>query len=363
LTLAAIGHLLAPAFERIYIAASVNYRDLFPWGTHPLLDPLWSSELLEFVHHGCAARRIEKLRFIAGFDAAVNNNDLAMHAQFSVSKSIVSILVGISIDAGNIDGVATPYLDLFSYSEYENWDDRKNDLSILDVLTMRTGLEWDEWDPPYSAADNRLITFYREEVDYSKGLLDLPISADPGSSFVYNTVASISLGQAVENSSALSLVDFMQTYLFVPLGIVEASWEETPTALPNLGSGLHLYTRDLAKFGQMYMDGGSWNGNEIVSSEWVTASLQPHVEIGYSSPEGRVWLLDGYGYQWWIGHFDLEGTTYPTYAARGYGQQTLMIIPDLELVVAVNAHAYEELESQANQVFDLIATHVIPAAG
>jgi hypothetical protein len=71
--IATIGHLLAPAFERIYIAASVHYRDLFPWGTHPLLDPLWSSEVLEFVHHGCAARRIKKLEFIAGFDAAVNN--------------------------------------------------------------------------------------------------------------------------------------------------------------------------------------------------------------------------------------------------------------------------------------------------
>jgi hypothetical protein len=71
--LATVGHLLAPAFERIYIGSSVYYGDLFPWGSHPLLDPLWSSEVLEFVHHGCAARRIEKVEFIAGFDAALNN--------------------------------------------------------------------------------------------------------------------------------------------------------------------------------------------------------------------------------------------------------------------------------------------------
>jgi hypothetical protein len=71
--IATIGHLLAPAFERLYIASSVHFRDLFPWGTHPLLDPLWSSELLEFVHHGCGARRIEKVEYLAGFDAALNN--------------------------------------------------------------------------------------------------------------------------------------------------------------------------------------------------------------------------------------------------------------------------------------------------
>ena len=71
--LATIGHLLAPAFERLYIASSFHYRDLFPWGSHPLLDPLWSSDMLEFIHHGCEARRIEKVEFIAGFDAALNN--------------------------------------------------------------------------------------------------------------------------------------------------------------------------------------------------------------------------------------------------------------------------------------------------
>jgi len=71
--MATIGHMLAPAFERLYIASTFHYRDLLPWGSHPLLDPLWSSEVLEFIHHGCAARRIEKVEFIAGFDAALNN--------------------------------------------------------------------------------------------------------------------------------------------------------------------------------------------------------------------------------------------------------------------------------------------------
>jgi hypothetical protein len=71
--IATIGHMLAPAFECLYIASSVYYGDLFPWGTHPLLDRLWNSEALEFVHDGCEARRVEKIEFIAGFDAALNH--------------------------------------------------------------------------------------------------------------------------------------------------------------------------------------------------------------------------------------------------------------------------------------------------
>jgi len=295
------------------------------------------------------------------FDSDVGNNELAVHAEFSASKSIASILVGIAIDQGNIDSVHTSYLDLFAYTNYENWDERKNDILLHDALTMQLGLEWDEWDPPYTSSDNMLITFTGEQVDYSKGLLDLPISSNPGSIFTYNTVVSISLGQAVENSAALSLVDFMNTYLFNALGIVEASWTETPTALPNLGSGLFLYTRDLAKFGQMYMDGGRWNGGQVVSSEWVSESIKLHVELNWNHPEGRNWRLDGYGYQWWLGHFDHAGTIYPSYAARGYGQQNLIVIPDLELVIAANSHDYDELEGQANQVFKLISTYIIPA--
>jgi hypothetical protein len=71
--IATIGHLLAPTFERLFVASSVHFGDLFPWGTHPLLDPLWSSEVLEFVHHGCGARRIEKVELLAGFGGALNN--------------------------------------------------------------------------------------------------------------------------------------------------------------------------------------------------------------------------------------------------------------------------------------------------
>ena len=293
-------------------------------------------------------------------DGRVDNGDLSMHAQFSASKSIASILVGIAIDLGDISGVDAPYLSLFDYPSYNNWDERKNQITLKHVLTMRLGLQWDEWNPSYSDPNNALIRFYNRNHDYSKGLLDLPMETDPGTKYAYNTLASVSLGQAIQNRSPLTFVDFLNTYLMDPLRITQVKWLDTPTGLPNLGSGLYLHTRDMAKFGQMYMDGGRWNGQQIVSSEWVAASIQPYTELIWSNPSTRDWQVDGYGYQWWTGYFEHGGQVLSTYAARGYGQQTVMVIPELELVIAVNANAYEERTDQVNQVFKLIDRFILP---
>jgi CubicO group peptidase (beta-lactamase class C family) len=293
-------------------------------------------------------------------DGWVANGDLAMHSQMSVSKSVASILVGIAIDLGDIDSVDVPYLSLFDYPGYENWDDRKNQITLEHVLMMRLGLEWDEWNPSYSDPNNVLIRFYNQNHDYSKGLLDLPMDADPGSRYAYNTVATISLGQAVQNQGPLTYADFLNTYLLDPLQITQVRWVETPTGLPDLGGGLFLRTRDTVKIGQMYMDDGRWNGQQIVSSAWVAASTQSYTDLGWSEPETRDWQVDGYGYQWWIGHFDHGDQVYDTFAALGYGQQLVMVIPALELVVAVNSRGYEELASQRNQVYELISRFVLP---
>ncbi len=295
-------------------------------------------------------------------DSWVGNGDLSMHAQFSASKSIASILVGIAIDQGFINGVDVPYLSLFDYPSYENWDERKNQITLEHVLSMRLGLQWNEWNPSYSDPNNAVIVFYQQHHDYSKGLLDLPMDADPGTKFAYNTIATGSLGQALQNRGPLTYADFLTTYLLDRLQITQVKWTETPTGLPNLGGGLFLYSRDMVKFGQMYMDGGRWNGQQIVSSEWIDASIQIYTELGWSNPETRDWQIDGYGYQWWIGHFEHGGQLVDSFAAIGYGQQLLMVIPDLQLVIAVNCKGYEELPDQGNQVYELIDRFILPAS-
>lgn len=295
------------------------------------------------------------------FDDWVDNADPAMHAQFSVSKSIASILVGVGIDQGVFSGVDVQYLSLFPYADYENWDERKNDITLHDVLSMQAGLEWNEWDPPYSDPANQMFVFYDNHVDFSKGLLDLPMAADPGSEFAYNTVATVSLGQALENSAPLSLIDYGSQFLLAPLGISQIEVFRTPTGLLDLGRGIYLTSRDLLKFGQLYMDDGQWNGQRVISDEWVATSLLPYTEMSWAEPEKMEWTLNGYGYQWWLGHFEVDGETYETFAAWGHGEQWLMAIPALQLVVAINSHGWEGRREQTNEVFSLIRRFLLPA--
>jgi CubicO group peptidase (beta-lactamase class C family) len=298
---------------------------------------------------------------LADNDADVGNTVLALHAQFSVSKSITSLVVGIAIDEGHIAGVDVPYLGLFPYTAYANWDERKDDITLEHVLTMQLGLQWNESDPPYSSPDNQWNRFYFNEHDFAKALLDLPMAADPGTEFAYNTAATVSLGQAVENSVPLALDDFGISKLFLPLGITEIEVTRTPTGLANGGGGFYLRTRDAAKFGQLLLNDGSWNGERIVSSEWLAASVTPQTAIGWTNPDDWDWQVTGYGYQWWTGFYEQDAEVVDTWVAWGYGGQWVVAMPSLDLVVAVNSNGYDGGDAALNQAHRLIREHVLPA--
>lgn len=295
------------------------------------------------------------------FDLWVDNENLDMHVMFSASKSLASLAVGIAIDQGVFAGVDVPFLSLFDYDSYQNADPRKDDILLEDVLTMRLGLDWNEYDPPYTSPDNQMLRFYQTETDFSKSLLDLPMVADPGTVFSYNTPAIVSLGQAIENRAPLSLIDFGLNYALLPLDIVDVEVFRTPTGLPDLGRGLFLTTRDFLKFGQLYANGGTWNGERIVSEAWINASVVPYSEFGWLEPENFDWQVSGYGYQWWTGYFEVDGRRIEAYAARGHGEQNLLVVPELELVVAVFSHAFNSEADEINQTYALIANYIIPA--
>ena len=298
---------------------------------------------------------------LAGNDAEVSNTELAIHAQYSVSKSITSLVVGIAIDEGFIAGVDVPYLDFFPYTDYANWDERKNDITLEHVLTMQLGLAWNEFDPPYSSPDNQWNRFYFNEHDFAKALLDLPLVADPGTEFAYNTAAAVSLGQAVENSVPLMLDDFGISELMLPLGITDIEVTRTPTGLANGGGGFYLRTRDAAKFGQLLLNDGTWNGDRIVSSDWLAASVTPQTAMAWQDPDQWDWQVSGYGYQWWTGFYEHGGAVIDAYVAWGYGGQWVVAMPSLDLVVAINSNGYHGGNAALNQAHALIREYILPA--
>ena len=296
-------------------------------------------------------------------DGWVGNTNLQVHAQFSTTKSMTALAVGVAIERGYLAGTDTPYLTFFSYPAYANWDERKNDITLGHVLAMRAGFEWDEWAHPYESPDNQLTQFYNTHVDYAKGLLDLPLTDDPGSAFAYNTVASISLAQAIENMAPLSYIDFLTSELFTPLGISDFDNVVTPTGLPDAGGGFYLRTRDMVKFGQIILDDGMWRGTQVVSPAWLSDMLTSRSSVGWSDPTGRDWIIDGYGYQWWLGHYEIGGETLDTQVMWGYGGQFVVAIPARQMVIAVNSHSYDDGDAAVAQAHALIADYLIPAAG
>ena len=292
-------------------------------------------------------------------DRRVGNADIAVHAQFSATKSIMSLLVGIAIDDGIFAGVETAYLDFFDYPSLDNPDPRKAEITLGDVLGMRLGLDWNEWDPPYTSQDNQLIRLYADEVDYSKALLDLPMAADPGSQFAYNTAATISLGQAIENRGPMTLVDYGSSRLLAPLSISEVEFLETPTGLPNGGGGFYFRTRDMVKFGQLLLDGGSWKGERIVSEAWIDESLEARTDIAWAEPEKWDWQLVGYGYQWWLGYYEIGDEIVDCWVAWGFGGQWIVVVPSLDLVIAVNSRGYDGSDAALNEGHAIVRRYLL----
>lgn len=286
------------------------------------------------------------------YDSWIGNTDLNRHVLHSTSKSVTSALIGIAIDQGYIQSTDTLFYDMFSYGTYRNWDERKSEMTIEDVLTMRLGLKWDEWSEPYGEPDNDLQILTSRHSDFAKALLDLPMESNPGTTFAYNTAASIALGQALENAVGIPMANFANLTLFQPMQITNADWLRTPTGLPNGGSGLFLEPRDMLKFGQLFISGGVWNGQQIISSKWVNASVQRHVNLSWT-------LVSGYGYQWWLDKFQYNGANLPSWSTQGYGGQYIFCIPSLDLVVAFTSRNYGEAET--TDAFELMQNYILAA--
>ena len=340
----AVGHLDDHDFDTALIITMMDriYSDGFP-----------GIDSVAIVRHETLVLSEQLRNELDQFDPWSNNFDAEKHIQHSTSKSVTSALIGIAIDQGYIAGTEVPFYDMFSYAIYGNWEQRKASMTLEDALTMRLGLRWDEWTEPYGAPNNDLTILTENNNDFAKALLDLPMVSDPGTSYAYNTAATIAIGQALENAVGVPMEDFAELHLFAPMQITSASWGMTRNNLPNGGSGLFLKTRDMVKFGQIFIDDGVWQGQQVISAGWVARSVQPHVSLGWA-------FTAGYGYQWWVDEFVVAGERIRSYSTRGYGGQYIFCVPDLELVVAFTGHNYGG--PAAGQVFDLMRDYILPAA-
>jgi len=280
---------------------------------------------------------------IGDFDDWVGNTDPERHILHSTSKSFTSALIGIAIDQGAIASTQVKFYDMFNYGAYDNWDPRKAEMTLEDALTMRLGIEWDEWSLPYTDPNNDLVFLENNNFDWSKALLDLPLTSDPGTVYAYNTAATIAIGQALENATGIPMAEFANQHLFHPMQIFDAVWATSPSGLPIGGSGLYLTIRDLLKFGQLYIDDGVWQGQQLISPAWIADSVVRRVDISSWSTR-----FEAYGFQWWLAEFIHGAGHVDAWVTAGYGGQYSFSFPELDLVIAFQGQNYENGPGVAN---------------
>jgi CubicO group peptidase (beta-lactamase class C family) len=215
-------------------------------------------------------------------------------------------------------------------------DPRRADRTVEHALTMTLAFEWDE-SAPYTSAANSEIAMELAP-DRHRFILERPVAGQPGREWSYCGGASALLGRLISKGSGQPLPDFARTALFEPLGIDTFEWMAGADGVASAASGLRLAPRGLARIGQLVLD----KGMGIVPPAWLDAVLRPRVRV-----DDERW----YGYQWYLA---TDARPYPWFAAMGNGGQRLFVLPDLDLVVAVTAGAYdgEDQSATPNAVLD-----------
>ena len=259
----------------------------------------------------------------------------SVHTLQSVTKSVGATLIGIAIDQGVLDLDATLPEMLPSRAEEIALDPDKSLIRLRDLLSMRAGLEWDEWTCSYLESDCNSNILMKNSDDWVSYVLSQPVVETPGTHFVYNSGASNLLAAILQDATGQHPTAFAEDYLFGPLQIEDYRWfrnGDHPDGLPHFGGGLRLKSRDLAKLGQLYLDGGRWGGQQVVSAGWVEQATTTRAQVSGS---------DYYGFQWWLrpltGPAGHQPTPNDVWFGWGFGEQHVFAIPLLDLVVAVNS--------------------------
>ncbi|WP_348524719.1 serine hydrolase domain-containing protein [Paracoccus marinaquae] len=231
----------------------------------------------------------------------------------SVSKTIIAILTGIAIDRGVIEGVDQRVLPLLGRQPF---GDARDGLTIGNLLTMQTGLG------STSGGNYGAWVSSNDWVDYA---LSQPAEGRPGGRFIYSTGGWHVLGAALARASGLSLHQMARDWLGNPLGIAIPPWITDPQGRYLGGNDMAISPLGLARIGDMVLNGGTLDGDRVVSNAWLEASMQPRTRSPFSG--------DQYGYGWFLTRYDDQRAAY----ARGYGGQLLAIVPSRRLSIAITS--------------------------
>jgi CubicO group peptidase (beta-lactamase class C family) len=255
-----------------------------------------------------------------------------MFDRASATKSFTSALVGIALDQGCLSSVDQKMIDFFPEFAGELDDPRKEQITIQDLLQMRGGYPDEEYTPPYME-----ILYFSDNWHHIPHLVDFPLTSEPGTEFAYSNLTSHLLGVIVTRACDTDLQSFAQQHLFSPINAEVGNWYPDADDY-RLGSmGIFVKARDMAKFGSLFLHGGEYQGDQVISASWVMESLQRYSEGikrgGETSSKYGSFRDLGYGYQWWSAKVGNHNFNY----AVGHGGNYIILLDDLDMIIITTA--------------------------
>lgn len=262
------------------------------------------------------------------------------HMLFSLSKSFASTAVGLAVSEGRLS-VDDPVISFFPEELPGSVSNNLAAMKVRHLLSMSTG----------HAVDATQFLRDAKDGDWVKAFLHSTIDEAPGSLFVYNSAATYMCSAIVQKLTRLTLLEYLTPRLFKPLGITDATWESCPKGINVGGWGLSIKTDEIARFGQMYLQKGVWQGKQIVPAEWVEEATSKH--IANNHPGKQPWLDwgQGYGYQFWR-------CQHGAYRGDGAFGQYCVVMPEQDAVLAINSG-----QNNMQIVLDQVWEHLLPAMG
>jgi CubicO group peptidase (beta-lactamase class C family) len=258
------------------------------------------------------------------------------HSLYSLSKSFTSTAIGLAVSEGRLS-VDDPVLKFFPADAPAQPSDHLKAMRVRHLLSMNTGHHEDTTGHVFSEKDD----------NWPKTFLSLRVEHEPGSWFVYNTAATYMLSAIITRLTGISLLEYLQPRLFEPLGIEGATWETDPRGINIGGSGLHIKTEDIARFGLMYLRKGMFNGKRIVPEGWIGEATSAHSDN--SNTQTNPDWIQGYGYQFWR-------CQHGAYRGDGAFGQYCIVMQDQDAVLAINSGVKD-----MQHVLDLVWEHLLPA--
>ncbi len=276
-----------------------------------------------------------------------------LHNTRSATKTFGSILAGIAIDQGYISSEKALIMDYLKHKEpYKNPDPRKEKITLEDLLTMSSILECDDNNSASRGQEERMYVIE----DWTQFYIDLPIQgfapwqtkpeeSPYGRNFRYCTAGANAVNEIVQSAIKVKLENFTKTQLFDPLEITDYKLQFSPTGVMINSGGHNIKSSDFLKLAQLYLNKGKWNGQQIISEEWVEKSTTPKLDAFNDLK---------YGYLFWLGQFGPEGKKQKAFFMSGNGGNKVMGFPDLNLAVVITSRNYNtrNMHQISHQILD-----------